>query len=200
MSGISHKNVKLFPRQGNKDLRELYPELKDEPEFIPLDKEELWFVNEYANQTSDYYYHTPLQNKISKCFDRSFVGANPSKKEQYLSRAFPLQVKAAIDRMRLYNPDVRSQGLSITKDIFTEYKGIIDRRKKWSQKIDNKNKIDPTPEDLQKDKLFVDTSAKIIQELPDLMKRIENGFGIKVTEDSRADDDEDEQLFKRAFQ
>lgn len=159
---------------------EEYPELANYEEFKPLTREEMRLVWYYANQTSPFYDTSPMQTKISKCFDAAWGNlAKESEKVRYLSGNFPAIVQMAINRMRMFNPEKRSRSLMMLEKVFADYEEIITNFKPKAKEGDK-------PVSLDKVKEYVDLTTKITAQLPTLVQELEEGFGVKKKIDGKS--------------
>lgn len=200
--------VKVFSPIGIKpdDYRHKYPEIERTEEFAELSARALIFVWWYANQTSDLVMTIPDDyERAAEALKSS--GFNPSKteRESILKLQFDSNMALAIKKMASFDPGIRFRSHNIVQMVFNEYEKLIkrgptvvaeetgevdeDEADKGFSKYSGKNS--------SSNPYFVDryvvTSARIVDALPGLLAKLEEGFGIldsqgnEVIEESGAD-------------
>jgi hypothetical protein len=160
------------------EYRSKYPELKKIPEYTDLHVRELIFVWWMANPTS------PLVKKVKNMSQRVFAaqkesGYNPGKEiiKQMMEGSFQEKIALAMERMGKIDVSVRDRARQMIEDIMNSYETIIK---------ESKGKKDTDSDEKKK---FVDLTAKIADNLPMLIEKLEIGFGVT----RRGKDDEDAQ-------
>jgi len=162
------------------DYRHRYPELQRTEEFAELHAKALIFVWWYSNQTSPLviYTHDDYE-RVTEALKRS--GYNPSKTERdrILSLQFDSQMAVAIQKMASFDPGARFFAYMMVKKIYDQYQKIIDLGPDAfvSKETTGKGEKVVTVE-LVDYKRYVDVSAKIADELPGLLTKLEEGFAI----------------------
>ena len=96
-------------------------------------------------------------------------------KDELLSGQFSPKFKEAIDKMMSYAPELRGRAKLMVEGIFDTYERIL------TQKNDEIESVDDKDEEIliSHKAAYVDISAKIIKQLPDLVGQIETGYGVK---------------------
>jgi len=159
-----NKAIQLFP-QTDKDLRHEYEELGEIEEFRILSQREMNFVWYFANSSSPYYV-LPEKDRLMKCLELMKGELTDEKLEAYYDMRFPKNVASAIDRMRKFDPKLRIQAKAITIKIFNNIKRIVN--------------INPDSiVDMEEKKKYVSMSLDIMKSMPDLVRQLEMGFGVR---------------------
>ena len=170
--------IRLFDPTGLKpdDYRHKYPELEREPAFAELSAQALIFVWYYANQSS------PLTMEILDDYERVVEALkrskyNPSKaeRENILRLQFDTTVAEAVKKMSEYLPNMRFQSYKMIANIFKHYQDLIELGPTAFVTTEGKgeNKVEYIDH-----ARYVTTSARIAEEIPLLLVRLEEGFGI----------------------
>jgi len=158
--------IRLFDPTGLKamDYKSTYPELARTTEFESLSGTELMFVWHYANATS------PLidldeNTRVKEALGRSGFMPSPTEKEKLLKLQFGERLEHAIEKMGTFNPGVRYFGWKSLKTIFSQYQEIAQM----------------SPDELGELDDYVNITTKIAKAMPDLMEKLEEGFGISMS-------------------
>jgi len=148
------------------DYRSHYPELKRIPEFETLSATELIFVWYYANPTSDIIDIKNDMERVVKALHLSNFTPSKASKDDILVLKFPEKFAVAIERMSRFEPDARMQGRIMIETILKNYTNLcnIDDYKDEDNNVDRKK--------------YVDTTKIIAVELPSLISKLEEGFGV----------------------
>jgi hypothetical protein len=159
-----------------------YPELDRIKEYQELSYAHLIFVWWYANPTSPLVIrniHTDVRVKVA--IDRSGVDKKVSKSElsKYLSLNFPENVTDAINRSHKFIVGNRVLARETMMAIFDNYQTIKDITNFTETKTDKEGNVVSSEIDYAK---YLTVSTKISEAMPDLIRKIEEGFGI-VDED-----------------
>lgn len=181
------ERVTVFEPSPFKDPFDEFPELRDIEEFSALTPNEYRFCYYYANRTSEFYYTTPRNVKLSKCYDKAFgVRGSVAEKSLYLTEAFPESVTAGISRMRLVDPDVRTQAKEMVESIFKNFQKIL-----LSARTDDM--------DGSELKEYASTAKMINEELDGLVDKLEHPFGVKVVKSKNGAGSPDDTIFDKAI-
>jgi hypothetical protein len=173
----------LFTPVGKKDLRKLYPELSRIEEFKPLSPVEMLFVWYFASPSSPY---RDPENKIT---DRERIeesvadsfGDNMDEEMmiKYRNNAFPEKIKLAIDRMKAFDMSVRDQAKRMVATILGNFSKMVEVDEKSFEHNETSDKGKTiTVVDWQSKNSYVSLCAKISDQLPLLIKQVEEGFGV----------------------
>lgn len=176
-------SIILFGPKNGKSLLRAHPELSENPVFKSLPGDELlfaWYIG-IPNSPIDNEWTEKVRftHAAHKCFSK-----NKEKQEQFSSGLIPDEVKAAIEAFKKFNPEARNEALKMTQTIFNKYKQMVD--------VDVKADFVETDKDgntsinFTARKQYIDSMAKIREELPLLIKQIEEGYG--VTENKKIEE------------
>ncbi len=163
-------SIRLFDPEGIKstEYRNKYPELLDIDEFTSLNSKELILVWWFSNPTSPLFNIEGDRKRMAEALDRAKYSTSAIKRKELLNMAFSENMALAIERMKKFLPDYRSRAKQLMQDMFKQYETIA-----------NASLEDYTDKDGNPDrKKYVDTTSKIIEILPDLLIKLESGFGI----------------------
>jgi hypothetical protein len=175
-------NIQIFSPQGIKadDYRHRFPELERCQEFDGLSARALIFVWWYANKTSELvlYTHDDYE-RVAEALKRSGFNPGKTEKEKILGLQFDSQMAIAIKKMSEFDPGARFKAYMMIKNIYDHYQKIIDLGPEAfvSKETTGKGETAVTVE-LVDYKRYVDVSAKIADELPGLLIKLEEGFAI----------------------
>ncbi len=169
----------LFGPTNEKDLKRQYPELKEVVEFKDLTTGELLFVWWYSNATSPLVKDDNLTEKqrSMRAYEESFKShPNESRKTAYYSLNFPDKIRLAVDRMIKFEPTVRIRSKSISETILSNFEKMAKVNMTDFEEIgeDGSKKINWTGRNN-----YVTSAKTILQTLPDLIRQVEEGFGVK---------------------
>lgn len=164
----------------HKPMKEEYPELKDITSFKRLSDEELRFAWYHSNPTSPLIEkfrvtENTVEDRIKEAARRSFRDNKVAKHkaDMYLEE-MPMKIKAACNRMARMAPLQRVESRKLVEKIYKNFKKIV-----------NKN-VDEMSIDEQKK--YSEMALKITNDLPNLISKLENGFGVQ--EDVSYDEDD----------
>jgi len=174
--------IKIFDPTGIKpdDYRHRYPELERSSEFTELSSRALMFVWYYANETSDLVLDIPDNyERVKEALKKS--GFNPSKteRENILRLQFDNNMAIAIRKMASFDPGVRFRSYKIVRTVFNEYEKLI-KKGPTVAPVDNNEELEDSGG--KKNPYYIDryvvTSARIVDALPSLIAKMEEGFGV----------------------
>lgn len=167
--------VKIFAPEGNTDLRITHPELGEIPEFVPLNKGEMLFVWYYGNITSPFYKIIHRTKKLQACVDKAFPHRkiDDRMRMNYLNGSFPVKIRAAVERMKMFMPDIRQQSNLLAQKILRTQRIMADLG-------DTEEEIRARMADMSHNdkKNYVEMSSNIIKNLPGLIAKVEGQFGV----------------------
>ena len=156
-----------------------YPELADYDEFKELSARELKFCWFMGNRTSplvrqNLQKKVMLNRAISESFGKS--AKNREDVKQMLAGDIPENIMLGIKRMATFSPSVRLRARFMNEYIFDRLEEVImlDETVKKSLSMDEK-------------KRYADLLTKVTGELPDVVKQMEGGFGLRVKAKKKSD-------------
>jgi len=175
------KEALFFPDR-KKKLVDAYPELATKPEFRDLTKPEGDFVWWFACQASPLNSkETGIKDRFEKAraaFDNSFgPNADQSVRVKYYNCQFSPEIMQANEVMQRFSPDHRSRANEAEEQIFKNLLSI--------SKIDINNVMYKTVDgvevfDASSVSSYVTAIQKVREELPEVIKIREEGFGINA--------------------
>jgi hypothetical protein len=170
-----------------------YPELSRISEFAGLSGRKLVFIWWYANQTSPFLSDPALKEpnkhkRVEKALEKSGVNLSKVERDKWLKLEFDENILAAIDRMGKFDVSRRYRANSIVKRIFDNFELMTEEGLKGFSKIKTVEVDGEITTETNTDySKYIDASAKIVNTLPDLLERLEEGFG---TDKNKSDDDD----------
>ena len=170
--------IKLFNPEGIKpdDYRHKYPELERTEEFSELSARALIFVWWYANPTSDLVLDIKDDyDRVAEAMKKSGFNPGKTEKDRMLKLQFDSNMAGAIKKMSDFDPGVRFKSYMMIRNIFDHYESLIRKGPEAFTVIEGKGDNQTTYIDHAR---YVTTSAKIAEEIPSLLVRMEEGFGI----------------------
>lgn len=188
----------LFGPTNDKDLKRQYPELKEIAEFDKLTTGELLFVWWYSNSTSPIVKDENLSEKqrSMKAYYEAFKShPNEDRQRDYYSLNFPDKVRLAIDRMRKFEPTVRIRSKMISETILENFEKMSKVDMSDFEEIDPETNIKTINWTGRNN--YVTSAKTILQTLPDLIRQVEEGFGVK---DRKGSDNNGEKAIDRFHQ
>jgi len=176
--------ILLYGPKTGKSLLRLYPELAEEKVFKDLSAEDLNFAWYCGNPSSPIEEDTDDYIRFRMAAGVCILSAE-EKKKQYASGAIPDNVKAAINKMKLYSPDARALAKKMTQKAFHTYQRLldvdVDKDFLVTRKIGRGEDAETITEiDWTGKKSHADTVTKILSELDNLVNKMEQGYGITV--------------------
>jgi hypothetical protein len=178
----------LFGPKNKKSLKKLYPEIDEDPVFKGIEGRDLlfaWYIGiPHSPIDADWNDSVRHKNAAAICFEEG------EKRHAYGSGDFPDEIKFAIDRFRKYSPEARAAAKNIVQKIFTNFEKLVnvDVEKDFliKRKVGKGEDAEEVTEmDWTGRKQYVDSVTTISKTLPDLLKQVEEGFGIS---DKKADE------------
>lgn len=181
MEETSEKIILFGPRNG-RDIRKLYPEIANDDRFKRISNDELlfaWLMGIPNSPCDESWGDMPRWKSAA---NRAFSG-NKEKKDTYATGTFPDEVKRAINAFATFSPEARLLAKRMVQTAYHNYNSLIsaDVEKdflitKVVGKGDDKETI--TEMDWSGRNNYVNSTNNIIKALPDLLKLMEEGFGI----------------------
>lgn len=183
--------VRLFDPEGvdPRNYKTQYPELMDTPEFETLGGRQLMFIWYYANPTSPLIDIRDNKQRAEEALKLSQYKPDEAKKKRLLSLNFDDVTERAIEVMGSFEPGARYVSWMMIKKIFDEYQKMVNGGKEFftEEKFDK--------EGLKVGEVFdhrgyVSSTKEIALQLPNLIDKLEKGFGVSIVKK----DDSDEEL------
>jgi len=176
----------LFVPVVSKDLRKTYPELSRIEEFKDMNSLDLkfcWYYSIYFADLED------VKQKVKKSIDHSYGDTiNRVDNDRFMKLDFPDRIVAAIKKFETFDIGVRFRARMITERQLQAFEKLsiadVDNvGKVLIYDEDDKNHEDAIGEkrDWTQVNAFVNTQVKINESLPELISRMEEGFGIKTS-------------------
>lgn len=178
--------VLLFGPKSGKSLLRLYPELANDTIFKNLALEDLNFAWYVGNQSSpideDIEERTKYQMAANVCIKTSY-----EKAKKFSNGDVSDEIKRAIEKMKTYSPDARMMAKKMAQEAFYKFQELlkVDVEKDFVKKVKTgkgEDAVETEEIDWSGRKAYVDSATKIIEAMPDLVKKIEEGFGITGTD------------------
>lgn len=168
------------PRNGEALLR-TYPELKEYPEFTELSREDLHFAWLMGIKGSPVSENIPADGRVRSASLIAFP-SKVEKRNEYL-KSIPVEVRGAIKKFSEMSPDARLMAKKMTMMVFEKYQQLLNVDVEKDFLITKKvgrgdDAVEVTEMDWTGRKAYADSSANIIKTLPDLVKKIEEGYGV----------------------
>jgi len=157
------------------DMRMDYPELAEYSEFKPLTARELklcWYVGNRTSPIAKYKKATRYTRGIEMSFGK--VAKKREDVKKMLEGDLPDHILLGIQRMATFNPSVRLRAKFSTEYIFDRLNEIIEVSQRDMEAMD-----------FDERKKYSELIIKISSEMPDMVKRMEGGYGVKVTAKGR---------------
>jgi len=184
MLRISEKDI--FVPVVNRDLRKSYPELAKIPEFKGMRSLDIKFCWYYAVYFSDEKSHA---SRVKLAVDHSYRSEmDPALLEQFIKNNFPDSIRSAIKRFESFDIGSRIRAKFVAERMLDGFEklartevdtvGVV----KIYALSDTAEEGDPVGEkrDWNQVNAYVNSMVKINEALPDLVKRVEEGFGVSA--------------------
>ena len=178
-------NIILYGPRSGKSLRRLYPDINDDPIFKKLAAEDLLFAW-YVGIPGSPIDHQMPENVRWRTASAKCILNNDAKKQKFGMGDFEDDVKQAIREFEKKSPEARLLAKKMTQDTFSKFQKLlqVDVEKDFlvTKKIGKGEDAEEITEmDWSGRKSYVDSATKIIEALPELVRKIEEGFGITET-------------------
>jgi hypothetical protein len=179
-------NKDLFVPVVSKDLRKTYPELARIEEFKDMNSSDLKFCWYYAIYFADL---EDVKQKVKKSIDHSYGDViSRIDHDRFMKLDFPDRILVAIKKFETFDIGVRFRARMITERQLQAFEKLsiadVDNvGKVLIYDEDDRNHEDAIGEkrDWTQVNAFVNTQVKINESLPELINRMEEGFGIKTS-------------------
>lgn len=165
-------DVILFGLDNGSDLRNEYPELADIEEFKNLKAKDVRLCWLLGNRTSPLY-KLEKRQRLQKALEIIY-GQRYSENEDLipmLRGEMPEEIREGIKRMEMFNPEYRLRAKLLSQYMFETLNTmvVLSDAEISQMEIDDKKK-------------YTDLVVKIHSELPDMVRRLEESYGIKTVE------------------
>jgi hypothetical protein len=188
--------IRLFDPAGIKpeDYKHRYPELERTDEFNTMQARALIFVWWYANPTSDLVLDIPDDyERVAEALRRSQFNPGRAEKENILHLQFNTELAAAIKKMASFDPGSRFKAYMMVRTIFKHYDEIAHKGPEAFKVIEGKG--DNVTEYIDYAR-YVTTNTKIAEELPELLHKLEEGFGVTSTGGNLMEEEDSSSLMR----
>jgi hypothetical protein len=170
--------IKLFNPEGVKpdDYRHKFPELERTEEFNELSAQALIFVWYYSNPTSELVIGIPDDNeRVVEALKKSKYNPSKAERENIVRLQFDTSMAEAIKKMSNFDPGIRFKSYKMIANIFNHYEALIEKGP--DAFVTTEGRGDNKVEYIDHAR-YVTTSARIAEEIPSLLAKLEEGFGI----------------------
>lgn len=157
-----------------------YPELSEYDEFGDLKNDELTFIWHYVFDRSDLDIHAFTDKQYRERAAQKAFPQDKSRIAEFSSGAFEPRIRAAIEKMKSFNPTARFRAKAMVEKLFSDFETI--NKKSLMDMIDT--------DEVAK---YIGLKIKIQSVMPDLVKQIERGYG--VTEEAKSQKDKRKKSF-----
>jgi len=173
-------DLTMFEPSGN-DMRKDYPELNNFKEFADLKAREIKFCWYMGNKTS------PLVKKklkgkdlvlaaVNICYDERAIEVNKTV-QGIIEGDIPQGILNGITRMASFNPSYRLRAKWMNEYVFEKLNSLV----VLDEMAETAMNIDPDQK-----KKYADLAIKISSEMPDLVTRMESGYGVKLEKNTKS--------------
>jgi len=187
------------PRTG-KSLKRTYPEINENPVFKDIGNDDLLFAWQIGIPGSPIDQDLPenirYRMAAAKCFP-----ADEQKRQRYTQKDIPDSVKQAVKEFESKSPEARLMAKQMTQKTFVKFQKLleVDVEKDFLvTRITGKgeDRQEVTEMDWPGRKNYVDSATKIIEALPELIKKLEEGYGITEVKRNDQQRNEDKSINK----
>lgn len=175
----------IFYPKSRRAIYNDFPELRKHQELTSIPPKDLVFVWYYACKASPLYDVEDDVERVKQSMDRAYTKEEKKRKYDDLVKLnFGEKMRKAINVMATFDPGARLQALEMTRQAFNNIKSLISVQEEdlESQFLDKDGNVD-----WSKKKAYIDSVKNAHQALPQMVKDIENAFGVVESEE----DDED---------
>jgi hypothetical protein len=165
-------DVVLFGIDTSQDLKIEFPELANHEVFKNLHPREVKFCWLVGNRTSPLFEkkdHEKIETALKSCFPNYL---KKQELKEYLNGNIPDHIQAGINTMKKFNVELRLRATLIQHYIFDELNYIIGMRSR-------EDIMEMSSDELKK---HSDLLKGIEEKIPEMVKRIEDGNGVKIYE------------------
>lgn len=186
--------ITIFEPQEGKKYFDLYPELRELDELKELRAKEAEFAWYMGNPTSPLVmgkYGSERNNVIRIGEALKLVyGKDPNKllseemRQQYLAGEYPERIKVAIKRMARFDVTARERAKNMSENIFSNLENLIKFDEESFEIKDKEGNV--TGIDWSAKKAYAELATKVSDNLPVLIRQLEEGFGVTKKNDKES--------------
>lgn len=172
---------KLFePKSDTSDLKVDYPELADIPEFRRLTTKKLKFAYYYGCRGSEHYGVIDHAKKVERCLRDSGLRDIPRDELlRYMDKQWEDDMVSAIRRFEKFRPSVRFQAKMLYEKMLEMTKTVLEKSMSDLDAVDAGGRKD-----------IMDIINKANNQIPELVKQLEDGWGITDGKKKGKNDDD----------
>lgn len=165
-------DVVLFGLDNSSDLRNEYPELADIAEFKFLKAKEVRLCWLLGNRTSPIY-NLEKRQRLHKALEIIYGGRYQENEDLsgMLRGEMPDEIREGIKRMEMFNPEYRLKAKLLSQYMFDTLNSMV--------VLSDGDLANMEIEDKKK---YTDLVVKIHSELPEMVKRLEESYGVRTIE------------------
>lgn len=161
----------LFGLESGEDLRIEYPELAQIDEFKNLKAKEVRLCWLLGNRTSPLYKLSDKRERLNRALEIVYGKTYLQQKQlkALIDGDIPIEIREAIKKMEEFNPEYRLRAKLLSEYMFETLNEmvVVGSSELATMEVDEKKK-------------YTDLLVKIHEELPDMVKRLETSYGVKV--------------------
>lgn len=164
--------VTLFGTESQGDLRIEYPELAETAEFSGMKAKEVRLCWLLGNRTSPIY-KLSKRDRVLKALEIVY-GAYYDKNADaklILDGEMPEHIKLGIRKMETYNPEYRLKAKLLSQYMFDVLNSMVVL-----------SEVQMASMDIDEKKKYTDLVVKVHEQLPGMVQRLENSYGVKTIE------------------
>lgn len=182
---MSDDKIVLFGPKTGKSLLRTYPDLAKDSVFKDLSSDDLlfaWYIGIPDSPVDhDWQDMARYKSAATRCFS-----SNKEKKDKYSVGSIPEEVKAAIEKFKLFSPEARMSAKKMVQTIFSKFEQMVNVDVENDFTVirtigKGEDKEEVKEVDWTAKKQYIDSMAKISETLPSLIKQVEEGFGVTET-------------------
>jgi len=165
--------IVLFGLESGDDLRIEYPELAQIDEFKNLKAKEVRLCWLLGNRTSPLYKLSDKRERLSRALEivygKTYAQQKPLR--ALIDGDIPVEIREAIKKMEEFNPEYRLRAKLLSEYMFETLNEMvmIGASELATMEVDEKKK-------------YTDLIVKIHSELPDMVNRLEQSYGVRTVE------------------
>jgi len=165
----------LFGPKNGKSIMRSHPELAQDPDFKNMSHEDIYFSWLMGIDGSPVDKDADIYIRLRSAASKAFKG-NKEKVQQYASNDLPDEVRVAIRRFERFSTDARLMAKSMMQKAFINMEKIINVDVDKDFLFKNKDGDDEV--DWSAKKQYIDIVTTASKTLPDILRQLEDGFGI----------------------